>query len=158
MAGPWGYDLLSVPARFECQPPTIRLEGDFCGWPVNGVWLFADLGNIVNSLVHHEHPGVVGAGEIGLLLLWFVITLLIIAPVISLLLRLKSRRAGWPRLHISLFILLAVLEAFYLLLPRQYSLILIWGQWLYSGTIFLLLVEMLLAELGNKRKLSVESR
>src|SRR3990172_8658466 len=31
--GPWTYDLIHVPAEYPCQPPFVRLEGDFCGEP-----------------------------------------------------------------------------------------------------------------------------
>jgi hypothetical protein len=36
--GPWGYDRINVPAQYECSPPNFRLEGDFCGMPLPGVW------------------------------------------------------------------------------------------------------------------------
>ena len=37
MAGPWGFDLISVPREFACSPPFVRLEGDFCGEPNRGL-------------------------------------------------------------------------------------------------------------------------
>ena len=35
--GPWGFDLINVPAQFECSAPFIRLKGDFCGEPVSAM-------------------------------------------------------------------------------------------------------------------------
>jgi hypothetical protein len=34
-AGPWFFDLIMVPAEYECNLPFIRLEGDFCGSPLS---------------------------------------------------------------------------------------------------------------------------
>ena len=35
--GPWSFDRINVPAKYECSPPNIRLVGDFCGVPMSGV-------------------------------------------------------------------------------------------------------------------------
>jgi hypothetical protein len=34
------YDLIHVPAEYECDKPFIRLEGDFCGYPMSGFEFF----------------------------------------------------------------------------------------------------------------------
>lgn len=39
LLGPWGYDRINVPAKYECSPPNIRLYGDFCGIPLPGIQL-----------------------------------------------------------------------------------------------------------------------
>jgi hypothetical protein len=36
MVGPWTFDLLNVPAEYPCEPPVVRLYGDFCGYPLSG--------------------------------------------------------------------------------------------------------------------------
>lgn len=36
MLGPWSFDLLDVPAQFACGKPSVRLYGDFCGYPMSG--------------------------------------------------------------------------------------------------------------------------
>jgi hypothetical protein len=36
--GPWAFDRTNVPAEFPCTGPHIRLEGDFCGIPMSGLW------------------------------------------------------------------------------------------------------------------------
>jgi hypothetical protein len=38
--GPWVYDLIHVPAQFPCAPPNVRLDGDFCGFPLPGIMAF----------------------------------------------------------------------------------------------------------------------
>jgi len=36
MLGPWAFDLLNVPAQYPCDMPSVRLYGDFCGYPMSG--------------------------------------------------------------------------------------------------------------------------
>jgi hypothetical protein len=43
MLGPWGYDLINVPAQYTCHPPNVRLYGDFCGVPISGAMVFVML-------------------------------------------------------------------------------------------------------------------
>ena len=38
--GPWLYDMLWVPAEYTCSPPTVRLDGNFCGLPMSGLGVF----------------------------------------------------------------------------------------------------------------------
>jgi hypothetical protein len=45
--GPWGFDLIHVPAEFPCSAPHVRLSGDYCGLPLSLVWsLLAMVGDI----------------------------------------------------------------------------------------------------------------
>jgi len=37
LIGPWTYDVIYVPTEYTCQPPNIRLEGDYCGLPMSGI-------------------------------------------------------------------------------------------------------------------------
>ena len=37
MLGTWGFDLLNVPAQYRCSFPTVRLYGDYCGYPISGL-------------------------------------------------------------------------------------------------------------------------
>lgn len=39
--GPWMYDVINVPAKYPCDDPFIRLEGDFCGLPLSGIRFIA---------------------------------------------------------------------------------------------------------------------
>lgn len=39
LLGPWAFDLIHVPAEYTCDKPFIRLEGDFCGYPMSGFQL-----------------------------------------------------------------------------------------------------------------------
>jgi hypothetical protein len=33
LSGTWAYDLIHVPAQYDCSLPNVRLRGDFCGIP-----------------------------------------------------------------------------------------------------------------------------
>jgi hypothetical protein len=152
LAGPWWYDKIYVPAEYECHRPNIRLEGDFYGVPIAGFWQITKLVNMVPMLVQHTYPGSIGAREIGGLLLWFALTLVLIGPVISMLLRLKRRQTRWLWLHISSLILVIAMVSYALLNLSAYHPILIWGLWLYACSVFLILVEALVAKLVPKRQ------
>ena len=149
LIGPWAYDLLSVPPEFECQYPTIRLDEDFCGWPIQGFWIITELGNIVNMLITHTYPGSIGPSFIGGLLLMFAIMLMIIAPIISLLVRLKNRQTRWAGLHIAILILVTALAGFLLFHARTHQPLQIWGLWLYVVSVFFIMVEQTLAEINH---------
>jgi len=40
MLGPWAFELLNVPAQYPCEKPSVRLTGDFCGYPFLGFEAF----------------------------------------------------------------------------------------------------------------------
>lgn len=44
LIGPWTFDLINVPAEYACGKPFIRLEGDFCGYPMSGFQFFMYFG------------------------------------------------------------------------------------------------------------------
>ncbi len=40
MLGPWFFDVVSVPGEYPCNEPFIRLDGNLCGDPTSGFFLF----------------------------------------------------------------------------------------------------------------------
>jgi hypothetical protein len=50
MAGPWGFDVIHVPAEYECTP-AIRLEGDVCGVPLSGFWFLTSMVEVLITLM-----------------------------------------------------------------------------------------------------------
>ena len=38
--GPWLFDHLWVPPEYMCSAPYIRLDNNFCGTPLPGIWFF----------------------------------------------------------------------------------------------------------------------
>ena len=41
LIGPWTFERINVPAKYPCTSPFIRLEGDFCGEPMSGIWILS---------------------------------------------------------------------------------------------------------------------
>ncbi len=39
LIGPWVFETINVPAEYTCQPPNVRLHGDFCGIPMSGIYV-----------------------------------------------------------------------------------------------------------------------
>lgn len=39
--GPWAFDRIYVPDEYTCEPPFVRIDGDFCGSIMSGLSLFS---------------------------------------------------------------------------------------------------------------------
>lgn len=61
MLGPWFFDRIYVPAEYPCGKPTVRLYGDFCGYPMMGflafTYLAAGFFPMVAELIKGTYPG-----------------------------------------------------------------------------------------------------
>ena len=135
MLGPWMFDLLNVPAQYPCGKPSVRLYGDFCGYPMSGFevikWANSGFLYFLDELLEGNIAGRI----INLILPLY--SWLIILPFFSILLLIwnkNSRRLqtinliAWGLaciLTLTLFILQTkerqFIHTFYLL----------WGIWLY---------------------------
>lgn len=93
MLGPWMFDLLNVPAQYPCSKPSVRLYGDFCGYPMSSfeVIKYANSGffYVLDQLIKGDI-----AGRILDLVLPFY-TWLIILPFFSILLLIWNRNSRW---------------------------------------------------------------
>jgi hypothetical protein len=141
--GPWGFDVINVPAQFSCSAPFIRLKGDFCGEPVSGVrGLSALLGDLVVGTV----TGRVAFIDLGHIFLVILYVLIVLLPVISAVLWISTGRhqhqsifhlAAWGLATIFIWFgfsvrLLTVTSQFH---PGQ-----LWGLWLYTGLVTTVLI------------------
>ena len=135
MLGPWSFDLLHVPAQFPCDGVSVRLVGDFCGYPVTGFGgvimifssIFGNLGALVRGNVAFLLP------ELTVL---FVMSLVLIPSVSTLLLILKERSRGFKIVNLIFWVLgaLAALLVLFLQMMRTEVapvIYLMWGAWLY---------------------------
>lgn len=94
-AGPWGYDQINVPAQFECTPPFIRLQGDFCGMPISGLGVIGLMADTLRGL-----PAAWLRGDPGLSGGWREILLaasplLLILPLVTTLGRITREQSRW---------------------------------------------------------------
>jgi hypothetical protein len=154
IAGPWAYDQINVPAEYPCTDPFVRLEGDFCGSPLSGIWMLSAVAGALASIV----VGVVSgsmliwdrAGEFSIVLLG----LLFVMPIFSTLLLII--RGDSRRRLVFHIVALGVAVGLGLLLVSSYPagpLWRLWGPWLYVGlTATALIVEATL--LAARRRLA----
>lgn len=148
LAGPWVYDQINVPARYPCDPPNIRLEGDFCGLPISAAYYYSSF--ILQA-------GAVAGQAVRLSLdpsaLLFLLFLALLAmPVASLLLLVLRRHGGRLRgLNLAALLLACLPLALLGLGPEEMPWPGLWGYWTYAGTIACALALETLA-LRSRRK------
>lgn len=136
LVGPWAFDRINVPAQYECSPPNIRLEGDFCGMPVRGVWVISVTADALRGL-----PAAWARGEPGLSggvreILLAAVPLLLALPVVTSLVRLlrhDSRR--WAMLNVAAWLLSLLLAGPILAAGvfERWMPFSVWGVWLYAS-------------------------
>ena len=116
LIGPWMFDQINVPAEYTCDKPFIRLEGDFCGYPLS-VLQFFSLFTI-------------------LLLLPFFTTLLLIW---------KKDSHRLQTINLSMWGLALLLAVLVFGLQLQDKAFYLWGLWLYFVLAMgALIVEMII--------------
>ena len=102
MMGPWVYDRISVPAEYACSAPNVRLDGDFCGIPLTGVWIYSWW--VVHAMVGASEGllrGAVSLVDWARGLLWCLSWCLFLLPFVStLLLILRGDRRRRQVLHL----------------------------------------------------------
>lgn len=160
LMGPWAFDLISVPEEYACSPPNFRLEGDFCGIPLSGLWiLFWSSGEIISMTVGFIRGEIVldGTGTFLGLLFIGIFLFLILSPIISTLRQFRGGDIQDRQVsHIVVWGLAALFSSLFLItygISRQYWAL--WGLWLYIGLAAgALVLEALL--FTTKRRASLE--
>jgi hypothetical protein len=132
IAGPWGLDLINVPAQYACTT-AVRLEGDFCGIPVSGAWMPLTVASGLVSMIIELFTGTstdqIRDLFIGLLML------LPVLPFISTLIMILDRHSRrWQVFHI---IALGLAPSFAVFIGTRgftsFYWWALWGIWLYIG-------------------------
>lgn len=155
MVGPWTFDLLNVPAAYPCEPPVVRLYGDFCGYPMSGFetvkWAAGGFFDIFAELLKLHFAA--RFAEI----IFLIGVLVVVLPFFSNLLLIMNR--GSRRLQrISIIVWgIACLPTLTLFIfqsnPGQFVQFfrLLWGLWLYILTAMgTLIVELLVLRAENR--------
>lgn len=144
--GPWVFDRVNVPAKYDCTPPFIRLEGDFCGLPLSGIqvfgWLFGGIFDLGAEIIKSE----TALSDIGVELLIALFFGLLPLPVLNTsLLILRGDRKGHQIFHIVICGLnlipclwLGIFNPDQTMFFRA-----LWGFWLYTE----LLIGVLIFEI-----------
>lgn len=131
LLGPWAFDLLSVPAEFACQPPNVRIDSRFCGYPMSGLTAvlstippgFALISELVAGTLNVAHPGNAW------LMLLFWLPLLVLLSLAMLVIWPKLR--GWLAFHLVFLALTAVAAGVYMAFIPADRIGLVWGLWLF---------------------------
>jgi hypothetical protein len=153
--GPWTFDLLNVPAQYPCELPSVRLYGDFCGYPMSGFgavkWAVGRFSYILDELKKGNFAARIPE-LITLICMW-----IILLPFFSTLLLLgnrNSRRLQTINVIVWGLACLPTLTMFILQTNRDQFVqffYLLWGLWLYIllaiGTI---IFEILVLRLNIK--------
>jgi hypothetical protein len=135
IAGPWAFDRINVPAQFDCSPPNIRLEGDFCGLPLSLAWV---LSSVLGGLAYIVREADLGSLRFAALLpelrLYLFLFLLIFPLVSTAVLVLRGGGRRWQTLHIAGLVLAAGIAGLLAWLGNStsgWTLQYLWGLWLY---------------------------
>ena len=141
--GPWVFDRINVPAKYECTAPNIRLEGDFCGVPITGINSILWIGSGLTFMIFGLLTGEFALSEMirELSIVWLFPFL----PFISTLLLILRGNNRLRQVFTFFSWILALVGALYIGLvnyPRLFWEV--WGIWLYTAlAISALLVEIL---------------
>jgi hypothetical protein len=129
MLGPWMFERINVPAEYDCGKPYIRLESDFCGYPMPGFqvlpWFSVSFMEILVQMSRGTFTGRARELLIGLAIL----PLLPFFSTLLLMWKKDSRRLRTINLVAWSLALIPPLTIFILEINRQ--IVQLWGLWLY---------------------------
>lgn len=161
MLGPWAFELLNVPAQYPCEKPSVRLTGDFCGYPFLGFEAFilavSNLFYILRELIKGNFTPYVTE------YLFLIYPWIMILPFFSTLLLLWKKNARQLQtINLTAWGLacLTTLPIFVLQASRaqvKNSFYLLWGIWLYILMAFGAIVfEIMVIRSSTNMKVSSE--
>jgi hypothetical protein len=150
IAGPWAFDLILVPSEYSCSAPAYRLEGDYCGIPMSGIWILLALVGPLPSLVAALFTGTTAALDRAS---WFVLLgLLPLLPLITTpIMVLRGGRRYLLVYHVGA-LCLGVGWGLFVGMSGQARLSwVLWGVWLYVGSAAAALILEGTMLIGNRR-------
>ena len=150
--GPWTFDHIWVPSEYSCSPPNIRLDDDFCGLPMSGIWLYTW---VVCGITYSSEILITGELVFTEWIREFLFSLLLfltLLPIFSTLLLIL--RGDHQRRQIFTIVACCLAIGVGLLwgmnnYPKVFWVV--WGIWLYIGlTTSALILEMLTLSEGRR--------
>jgi hypothetical protein len=131
---PWAFDRIMVPAQYSCSAPFVRLEGDFCGLPLSGVWMLVMVITEGLRRIGLLLMGTATDADLSTLFLMTILTIAFLLPIPSTIL--IYRHEGKPRWQAFHMVAWAAAGVVGLLLcfangGRLYAEL--WGIWLFLG-------------------------
>ncbi|MFN2233780.1 MAG: hypothetical protein ACK2U1_06090 [Anaerolineales bacterium] len=148
--GPWVFDSINVPAKYECTAPNIRLEGDFCGVPITGINSILWIGSGLTFMIFGLLTGEFALSEMirELSIVWLFPFL----PFISTLLLILRGNNRLRQVFTFFSWILALVGALYIGLvnyPRLFWAL--WGIWLYIAVAVSALILEIIVYLSNRK-------
>jgi hypothetical protein len=135
--GPWWFDLIVVPAQYECTT-AIRLDGDFCGIPMAGAWILIWVITVPINSIRGLVTGAITLADLrsetlrGILGGLLLCALLL--PFIHTLFLFRHRESRRQQVFSLIVWGLAVGAGLWFGLSSHPNLFwVLWGVWLYSG-------------------------
>ncbi len=149
--GPWAFDLLSVPAENACQPPTVRIDSQFCGIPVSGLTAVFNTVPQGFAFLSALVTGNLNAARLGNAWLTLLFWLPLLALLSLVLLVIWPKLRGWLVFHLAILALTAVAAAVYTSFIPADRIGIVWGLWLFlAASLAALALE--LSSLAGKQK------
>jgi len=158
--GPWVFEQINVPSEYPCSAPFIRLEGDFCGEPMPGMWILlwtvaAPISEVIGLVT-----GATVLADFGVVFLKRLLTSLVLLTLVlpffsTWLLILRGDRPRLQVFHVVVWGLAAGAGLLFGIqsLPRLYWVL--WGTWFYIGLAVSALILELLVRMAGRRNRQV---
>ena len=154
IAGPWGYDLINVPAEYSCNSPFIRLYGDYCGLPISGGYLLFAVVSGFFALAIELFTDATGVNTAFRLFFSLMVAITFILPFARTLFLVIKKRINHKIFNYSVWGLAAIPCLIWgITVPKDWPLSPLWGYWLYFG----LAISMLCFEILFAKKDSAQS-
>jgi hypothetical protein len=152
--GPWIFDRINVPAEYACSP-SIRLEGDFCGTPLSGLWIFPMIIGNFFGIIARLVTDPLSFSNTPRQLIVSILYLFLILPFFTTLLLILGKSRRWHSHILGLGLALVAALIFWNLThfstPHHLRL---WGFWLYLGVITIALLMELVIFRTDKNAIS----
>ena len=132
IVGPWTFERFWVPSDLLCSPPYFRLDQDYCGIPLSGLYLFEWIfTGFCTALREAWAGGGLPSDQLRelVLMLLFLLILLPLATSSVILLRGNSRIR--EKIHITAWALSASMALFIAVHELPHLFLQVWGIWLF---------------------------
>ncbi len=129
LLGPWTFDVIYVPAEYECSAPFIRLNGDFCGIAMSGFQFFWLWVGGFFYMIFTLITGALAGWTLELLVGLSILPLIPFFTTLFLLWKKDARR--FRTIHLIAWVLALILALVFFIAQGNRPIIPLWGIWLY---------------------------
>lgn len=150
LIGPWAFDRINVPAEYPCAP-AVRLEGDFCGFPLSGLWMLWAVVSEFYFRVSGLFTGSTTTAELFVGFRVILTALIIVFPVFTTFSLLRAANRRLQKVNLAAWGLAAGICLLFVVTSFTKFYWQLWGIWLYlASAIGALLIEGWMLVIGRK--------